>query len=535
MAVMKSLPSSLALLAFSSSNIRLREQNLFHACPRLDAPLSPSIIDPIIQHPSIPKLSIDTRPRRKLKAKHKYLFTTCANNDKNRTKIDHRVALFNELALIACETGVVPRKELFETYSAAVYIHEKFSHMRRMADLAAGHGLLSWFLLVLDYKDPDATRLHSKELEYANESRSRPRTVICVDRRMPSSAEIIAAVMIQKYPELESRWTYVQSDLSSVVPHSSCLITSVHACGTLTDYLIELAIGDPSSGNGSTMNVGARVPLAVVPCCHTVKARKGYGPHLLSGMKVEDVVALVKERKKNGRQGHSKGMAMADVLDDVRLQTLENAGYDVEEVMLPEIFTAKNRLILGELKDESSLTRADDRSMSGDFERYGKNIFERRPPHTETIQIPLSDDEESISQCHAISGKERSNTRLLQQIPKHFSPSLVISIWLDNSHLNGYFDSSIKLDRSVSLGALQALANQCCKLFTTDEIECNVEILGDVYVQPETGRRSQRYQFMYKKPKGTDITKACVSREAAKAVDKDMRDQIVAKFGDILR
>lgn len=142
--------------------------------------------------------------------------------------------LFKEFARKVCLTSSVPRKELFETWATALFVHDHFPSSSRVADLACGHGLLSWTFLLLD-KD---------------------RTAICIDKRMPGSAEKVANVMLQQWPQLASRWDYVEGKLDAIEPCSSTLLCGIHACGPLSDQIISLAIQ-------------ANAPLALVPCCHT--------------------------------------------------------------------------------------------------------------------------------------------------------------------------------------------------------------------------------------------------------------------------
>ena len=63
--------------------------------------------------------------------------------------------LFDRLARVVCEAGCLPRKELYESWEMARRIRRRLRG-GRVVDLAAGHGLLSHVLLLLDDSSPEA-------------------------------------------------------------------------------------------------------------------------------------------------------------------------------------------------------------------------------------------------------------------------------------------------------------------------------------------------------------------------------------------
>lgn len=422
--------------------------------------LSPSLMEPFVQHPSLRALELDKRPRRKLKRKHKHLFPT-TNDD------DYFLNVFHTLARIACETEVVPRKELFETYSAALYIHNHFPDCKRIADLAGGHGLLSWFLLVLDPT----------------------RSAIVVDCCMPSSAERIQTAMQHEFPNLD--WTYVVSDLKGVQAHPSTLLVSVHACASLSDRLVDLAIQG-----------GA--PLALAPCCHTIRTNKGYRPPLYSSLTTDSVSRMVNAISNNNKDSRS----MADVLDEIRCRTLEQEGYCVQEAALPSMFTPKNRLILANPTTNTTTTQQRQHQINTIYQQQDFFLFEQRSkkkPTLPQLSIPLKDDLESIAYCKSISGQAQAEARLLQTIPKHYSPTLDVSIFVPPHRTAEEVRTHI-----------EDLANQCCS--SDHPLQIEVELVGVMHVQQSSGRSSQTYRVKYQAPEGTRIQQARVPKQLAKKI-----------------
>jgi len=196
-------------------------------------------------------------------------------------------SLFEAIARSVCRAGCLPRKELYEAWEVARRIRRRF-RSGRIVDLACGHGLLAMILLLLDDSSPEA---------------------LAVDRRIPESAATLVQSLTADWPRLTGRVRFVETALEEIPLQKADLIVSVHACGGLTDLVIERA-----------MAAGAR--LAVVPCCHN-----------LAGADL------------GGLQGWLDGPL---AMDAARVARLRSHGYQVITQRIPEDITPKNRLLLAD-------------------------------------------------------------------------------------------------------------------------------------------------------------------------------------------
>ncbi len=205
-------------------------------------------------------------------------------------KLLHQFAgdtLFDAIGRAVCRAGCLPRKELYEAWEVARRVRRR-CRGGRIVDLACGHGLLAQILLLLDDTSPAA---------------------LAVDLRIPKSAATLAASLQETWPRLQGRIQFVEADLTGVTLHRDDLVVSAHACGGLTDLILERAV-----------EAGARV--AVLPCCHD-----------LSGADL------------GGLQGWLDGPLAMDV---VRVSRLRSRGYRVITQQIPGDITPKNWLLLAE-------------------------------------------------------------------------------------------------------------------------------------------------------------------------------------------
>ena len=193
--------------------------------------------------------------------------------------------LFGRLARAVCHAGCLPRKELFESWEMARRVRRLFRG-GRVVDLGAGHGLLAETMLLLDDSSPSA---------------------LVVDKAPAPSAAKVYEAIVAEWPRLAGRVTFVAAALDSVDIAATDIVVSSHACGALTDRVLERA-------------AAARARVAVMPCCHDLD--------------VSDA-------------GDLSGWLDATLaIDVVRALKLREQRYRIWTQMIPAEITPKNRLLI---------------------------------------------------------------------------------------------------------------------------------------------------------------------------------------------
>jgi hypothetical protein len=107
------------------------------------------------------------------------------------------------------------------------------------------------------------------------------------------------------------RWEHgARGDLRRVTAHPDELVVGVHACGSLTDRVLDAALA-------------ARAAVAVLPCCHG---------------------GALEARDTAGLEAWMEGSLAVDA---VRALRLRSAGYRVYPQTIPQAITPENRLLIG--------------------------------------------------------------------------------------------------------------------------------------------------------------------------------------------
>ena len=326
---------------------------------------------------------------------------------------------FDQFARVVCTLNCIPRKELFETWAMALYVYNymttECSIISRFADLACSHGLLSWALLVLSLNNNSEQKssalaqsdTNNKNDNDNNNKQQQLLSAVCIDVRMPGSAEKAASAMLSKWPQLQDQWDYVEGSLEALEPSSSTLLLGVHACGVLSDKIIALAIQGKS-------------PLALVPCCHSKKL-------------------LTKEQRQQLRKSGDGTdtltfQSLADYVDNLRIERLRAAGFDVEEVFIPESFTPRNRIILARPNTDqtndptnSSSSRSNRNNNNNTSQQYQSTIAKLEQWKLPTMTIPVADSPEARATVRDMAGRDAADQRKQQSLrPTNFCISLLL-------------------------------------------------------------------------------------------------------------
>jgi hypothetical protein len=194
-------------------------------------------------------------------------------------------SLFDRLGRAVCAARCLPRKELYEAWEMARRVRRRFRG-GRVVDVAGGHGLLAFSMLLLDRTSSVA---------------------VVVDPVPPATATTLRAALQAAWPDLP-RVIRTSSTLDAFPLAADDVVVSCHACGDLSDDVLDAAA-----------DVGARV--AVMPCCHDLES---------------------------GRHAPLDGwMDAALAIDARRALTLERRGYSVWTAAIPAAITPKHRLLMG--------------------------------------------------------------------------------------------------------------------------------------------------------------------------------------------
>jgi hypothetical protein len=131
---------------------------------------------------------------------------------------------------------------------------------------------------------------------------------IVVDTAVPPSRARVHEALIRAWPRLTGRIAFVASRVEDVPLTRDDVIVSIHACGALSDVVLERA-------------TSARARVAVLPCCHDLD--------------VNDAANLT---------GWVDGPLAVDV---VRALHLKQRGYRIWTQSISADITPKNRLLIG--------------------------------------------------------------------------------------------------------------------------------------------------------------------------------------------
>ena len=205
---------------------------------------------------------------------------------KNHIKLFPKDNFMHKLARTICKLELVAAKEFFEAWEVAKQVKPKLSG-KRIIDFAGGHGLLAHIFLLLD-----------KKIEQA----------IIVDKHKPPIATKLEHHLKKAFPSLANKIIYQETTIENFALRPQDLVLAIHACGTLTDQIINKAIAQSCN-------------IAVLPCCH--------------------------DYDKSETANLNGWIATDCEIDILRALKLKKSGYQIITKQISPQITPMNRLLIG--------------------------------------------------------------------------------------------------------------------------------------------------------------------------------------------
>ncbi len=187
----------------------------------------------------------------------------------------------------------IDMKEVLESTEFYLRTRKRILPADTVYDLACGHGLVG---IILSACNPDVD-------------------VICVDIRRPVSFEKILDAVAAVKPHVIDRVKFIEaplSDLQAPISPSNISVVATHACGSLTDTVLDFA-----------RVCATRV--AVMPCCYT-----GTASNVPNGVR------------------RMLGVGVSADID--RCYRLEREGWQTDMTNVPKLVTPMNRIIVAQKK-----------------------------------------------------------------------------------------------------------------------------------------------------------------------------------------
>ncbi len=133
--------------------------------------------------------------------------------------------------------------------------------------------------------------------------------VLAVDNRVTNRFREVNQYFKQNFPNLSEKHSFIERDVSKIIFPESSLVVALHACGNLTDIIIEKC-------------VDKRLPFAVMPCCPN--SRRIWW---------------------KDKSIYFEG-SLSRYIDNLRLEYMQKNGYAAKFELIDENITPMNRIIL---------------------------------------------------------------------------------------------------------------------------------------------------------------------------------------------